>query len=1126
MDVLRLPLVLSAVGVLVVAGCTPEMPAERQPPVDRVEAVFDADEGVLPMPNDAAKDADGTLPGIPGAESGTAEGELSAYMEQLTGWPRSMNPEIPFSGRLDADSIGPETVRYYRLEGGTAERLSVAEYIYEDGEGGTSIELIPAQPVEAGGDYAVVVTDGLLGENGESIGSPIPLYLAASPEPLADDDGNPTIGILEDEDPETVQTLERMRQLLAPVYDAVEEGVDDDVPLDRDNTVVAFRWTAMPESALAFDPAAADVPLPNTAALDPDGTFPDAGVCDVDEETAQRLLNDYLTGLSGWPAETPITVSLTSPVDAAALQDDDVQLWGSAGDDWERIEDITVEVRDTELDNCTGEEIDRDFIEVVPDEPMSTHRDYFAFVTRAGDDGEDAIVPELPMALAMQPHPLVDDDGSSLLGSLSDDEAAELEELRQLTRSAVEVIEDREEIGFQDLAGVWSWYTWNDTFAVFDPETGRIPFPNSLLMADDEETVEIPIADEADEQTQRLFETINRRAGFSNIARGWVPIDGELDETSLDFESFQMFNQGGFSFLEDDDIDLYYDEETSRIVFEPRDPLELEGEFVGGMTDDLLAADGSPVKPTPFFALLRSEYPVYEDGQSLVDILDDESAAELEEARSEFDTQLALLGQVFFDDWEDEDGTDRYDIISVWTFQTDNPVEMLREYRAMVREELEQRDEVRARRACEVEGGCTPPDDEDLIEPGDTWEHPDGSGVMVDTENISAFYRAGEFDSIDVDIEQGTVDDGTERIGLSVFLPEEQQTEGTCDAPFEVAISGHSLFADRWQTGLSVANDLAAYPGCMATVVVDFPGHGGRTPGIGEPHPESTPGESGAQFLTGDFVDIKQRFIQTFADLFALVRIIEGDGSESGLEELFDDLGPGPHLDPEGRSGYVGLSLFGAPFAAMEPRVDRLALAGSGGRFAWLLEGDEDGVSELGEDIFEMLEQEAGIVPGDEEFFELMVFIQWLADPIDPFLYGEIAAEGGEEVLEYNHVLEEFFPASGDECDDDDDCADGWECESVDGDDVCVEYTTPVAPLLQMIEGDRVVVNRCTEALAGQLGADVSDTTFEDVPHTFMATVDESADEFGAAKCARRQVATWLSERDLPAELTVDACVE
>lgn len=841
---------------------------------------------------------------------------------------------------------------------------------------------------------------------------------------------------------------------------------------------------------VVFDPDEGVIPLPNHMALDDDGRIPEAATCEPGEFTAQGHFDDYLLSLNGWPAATDISLTFSAAPDMDTV-DDHIQLWRRSGDEWERIEEVEFEYSDQDTDPC-GEPFDAHVVTVQTAPGVIEHdQEYFAFATtdiEPADEGVDSLMPAEPMYLALLDVELVDDDGNSTSEMLSDEDAQALQQLRNAIAPAVEVIEEDTEFASDDLAAVWNWETTDDTFVVFEPELGDVPFPNEALM-DEDGTVGLPEPGEAD-PTHELIASLNERMGFSASAPGWISIDGDVDEDTVGHNAVVLAEEQGADTepMGEDDFDVTYSEDWERVMFEPTSPWATEQQHVGVVTRDIIGANGRPVQPTAPFVFLSSPDPLVDDGESTVAALDDETAMELEEARQDFALLFQLAPAIL--------GTDREDIATAWVFTPEEPKDALEDYRDAVLDEWDGREDVAAMRACEVDEQLDCADDPHLLEPGDTMEHPNDPEVTVAMENVSAVYTGGELLSVPVDIETGEAGEEGQRVGVSVYLPEEDQGENACDGPYDVAIAQHGLGQDRHHSGVAMANELAAYPGCVATVAMDFPLHGGRVMGAETPnvHPPATPESSGQGFLTADFLASKAHFVQTIMDLIVLSETIQADievengDSVGGLDLLFADLEDvdGPLFTDA--IAYVGMSLggvVGVPFAALDSAVESVALNGTGGRFSWLLEGDDEGVSELGAPILEALaddEEGPGIEPGDREFFEAMLFVQWLADRIDPFVFGQQAADDRDV-------------------------------------------------LLQMVEDDRVIVNRATESLAAQLDVDLEDTTFEDVNHGFLYDVDDQSEDFEAGQCARFQAAAWIEssligEAELPDELSAEACLE
>lgn len=1094
------------IGAVILAGsiigCDPNIPERDTKGLPPLEVIFDPETGTIPLPNDVALE-DGFLPRLEGAGEESAQGEFLEYLTNLRGWLNSTPIEIPFSGALDEGSLDG-AVHLYRVVGDELVEAEIDEVLYSENEDGTAVvRVLPRERLLHGQQYAVAVTKDVQGARGEAVVEPLPIFFAASREPLVDEAGRPLIGVLAG-DPEQAQTLEGLRLMLAPVFEALEEE-----GIDRDAVAVAFRWTVTPDAAAAFDPELGRVPLPNTLALDEDGTFPAAGTCFAGESSANGYFDDYLASLSGWPDVTPITLPLTGPIDVSSLTEDAVQLWRlEENNQWQRVEDIVLGYHTEAVDSCTGEVSEAYSIELQPAGGMDIRERYFAFATRdlKGADGRE-LIPETPIYMGMQPYPVVDEGGASLVASLSDEQAQGIAGVQAVLRPVLEVISEEVGLDYRELATVWSWYTWDDTIVVFDPDAGEIPFPNAFLIGEDGR-VAIPIPENADPMTEGILETLNRRTGFSTTAPGWIPLDGQVDPGTVGYESVAMAPEAGFNtkLLGADDYTVRYEREWGHIVVEPSRPLNPEQLHAGIITQDMIGANGRPVQPSPAFVFLRSPYPLWKEGEgSLVYALDDGTAQALEAARQQYE-QLFLLALIL-------DGVrfQRERIVNAWAFTTEDPVEAMQEYRAYARELVEERSGSWVWRACDVDESC---DDSDpgLVIFDETFTEPGSAGVEVDVSNLWAAQFAAEFENVELSQATQVLEAG-EPVGFSVYLPKEVQDGGNCGAPFDVVIAQHGLGADRWQVGLGLANELAAYPNCLATVAMDFPFHGGRSVGASSLHPEGRPANSGQGFLTADLLAANANFSQAIVDLFVLTRVIQGNGGD-GLTALFEELNPGEPLFSD-RIGYIGVSLggiLGVPFVALEPAIDTAVINGAGGRLTWMLEGDEEGPSTIGGPILDFLSG-MGMEPGDFAFIRTMALVQWVADWIDPFAYAPTAISGERRNLE---ILDdgEPGPVIGSQCEESAECSEFWRCESVvvDGESEkrCVEYLPPVQFLVQMIEGDRTIVNRSTKALAKALEVELDDTTYEGVPHHFMTIRDSADPSFEAGVCAREQAAQWL----------------
>jgi len=1090
---------IAAVVAIGAAACMPDIEWDESEAAPRVQPVFDSEAETIPLPNDAALDPKGTLPDLEGVDQENAEGEFLQWLSSLHGWLPETPIEIPFDGRLDPGSLDAEDVALYRRTDETFESVEVAEVNYrektvevsaEDGEireiDGSVVSIVPAEDLAPREEFAAVVTKDVDGADGRAISEPQPIFFSASEEPLVDENGNPTIESLERLSPDELQQLEGLRQSLQPVFaHAADQGIE------RDDVAMAFRWSTVRDPMTILDPASETVPLPNTAALEDDGTFPaesalgEENVPAGGEEPgdAQEYFNAYLDRLRGWPPTTPVTLPISGEVDPETLTTDSVQLWAMS--DGEQDGPRQMELESVDYDAESGS------VELVPAENLSTRTEFVAFATEDVRDTEGlSLTLPAPLQMATQPHPILE-DGSSTVGRISDEEAEAIEGLRQSLRPAATFVDEETDTGVDELGAIWSWYTWQDTFAVFDPTTGTIPFPHDAVRGDDG-TVDLPTDGLSDLQAG-LIEELNRRYGFSTVAAGWVPFDGPIDPSTLNDQSLQFMwiNKSGApeKIYDPARYRVDYREQWDQVTVETiapwhrdpnYDPQADSASTAGIVTTDLQSADGHPVRPTPAFVFLRSPEPVFENGESTVDQLDDQTARTLESSRQQFNLLLTVApGQL-----DDLSVENRDQVALAWAWHPENTPQTVQEVRAQALANLDERGETAA----------LPADDDNLVEdPGSDYA-PTDEQTPVDMANVAAIQWAAEFETVDFldDASRvlGYMDAAPETVGISVFVPKKT---GDCQrgngAGFDVVIAQHGLGGSRIQPGMALANELAAR--CLAMVTMDFPLHGGRTPGTNTLHPQPTPEGSGMNFFSTDVVASKNHTLQSIVDLVVLRAMADSD---EGLEATIDD-DPSTNWFRDGGDrevGYVGLSLggfAGVPFTTVEPGIRTAVFSGTGGKLARvLIEGA------LGESLVGALE-DAGLADGTFERYRALAFLQWLADPVDPFSFSPFLT--GSPLYEPTEPLREltFEPGSGFST-----------ASPVPANDV----------LLQMMQGadssdDPVVPNATTELLAEAAGVPLEETTFTG-PHSLLFVTDDESGASAAAECARGQAAAWLAE--------------
>lgn len=1073
-----------------------DIPVDSKPPV-RVAAVFDPGASVIPLPSSAALDGDGTLPDLGGAG---AQGEFHRWLSQSYGWSPATPISFPFSGRLDPESLTAETFKLFRREadGSFAELEATAVYLENAALESpvcnptvcaSVVQLLPAQPLEASAQYAAVMTKGVRGADGESVSASTAMFFAASPEPLTVG-GKSVVSSLDDP---TARQLDGLRMMLAPLLASLEaEG------LSRDELAAATVWGTSANSFSVLDPATATLPIPNTLALDADQTFPraalgfcgsgaepeacgtdddcGAGICQrgtcVTTNCAQGAFDAYLDGLHGWPPTTPITLPVTAALNASTVSGATVRLFKKSG---AMLEEVPAEIRYEE-----GSTV----VQVVA--AMQANTSYVAIATRgietADVDAAGRGLPLLPapaIAMAVQPFPVVDENGRSLVAEIPDGDAMAIAAAQSVMLPMAQAVEDLTGVAYGELAALWTWTTWTDTFVAFDPATARFPFPTAFATAGCPADRPIcglydPSNPPSDPLQNAIFDEVSKRDGFSTTGMNWIPVDGPpLDAETIRPENvlFAEAESTLPTLLDAADYALGY--EFDHILLSFNRPLK-PGVLVAGVaTTGLKGSNGHSAQPSPAFVFLRSPHPLVDGtGKSLVNVLDDATAAQLESARQAY-SQLWLAAQIF--------GYSREEVVSAWAYTTGTPTLPVQSLRAMAMARVDERSTLLAHRACEPD--CTV--DSGLLDglgADATYPHPDDASWTVDLSAVGAIQFNGELDTVNVL-------DGTRRIlpyaqfsepriGVSVAVPK----SSVCAAPYDVAVIQHGLGGYRKQMLLAMANDFAER--CIATVAIDLPMHGGRMAGAATLHPETLPVGSGDGFVSGDLLGTTHSLMQTVVDLSVVTQYIRAGA--------LDSLVGVPVSDADSKIGYVGISMggfAGSLFSTVDPAVQATVLNVAGGNFAVVLTESQ---------AFSSLLTDAGLLPGSLGYLQTLHFLQWLGEKVDPYTFAPHLVQSPLSDLTYDASTGEYSP--------------GATMAARDA-------------MVQMVKDDPTIPNTSTEILARTIGTSLDQTTFENTTHGFLSSGTSAQSE-----CARDQAAEWIrtsfaGAATVPAELVAATCV-
>jgi dienelactone hydrolase len=442
-----------------------------------------------------------------------------------------------------------------------------------------------------------------------------------------------------------------------------------------------------------FDPTATPpvLPLPNNLAINPATgllAIPDA----PNATPAQLEFNAYLRTLDGFPQATPVTATFSDAIDPASATPSNDHVDGAVAlFDGMQVLGPTTYTLCPSVDAKTGQlptaclaadgktplaPADNKTLLIVPNKPWQLGHTYTVIVFGGADpDGIKAAdhttqVVASPTTFFMRAsRPLLTtcaDNAPDITtadclcpqtgGQFSSDchpatgltqaQAQQLEPIRQTTSTALAAM--LPVAGAQksraNVVQVWSFSIAHGPFAVFDPISGRIPFPNDVLVDPTSNHVNLPV--DASSPTAAITMGLDQLDGFSTTADATVPID-EADDVfpqppmnavagmsarllspfgAPDYAVHPQMINGGNDF-------------DGLLAFSPNRPLLPDrAQYIGVLTRDITDAKGRHLVPSPVMAMLMFDSPLVDmNGHStLVGTLDDPSAAQLERIRGAY----------------------------------------------------------------------------------------------------------------------------------------------------------------------------------------------------------------------------------------------------------------------------------------------------------------------------------------------------------------------------------------------------------------------------------------------------------------------------------------------------------
>lgn len=413
---------------------------------------------------------------------------------------------------------------------------------------------------------------------------------------------------------------------------ALAAGCGFDIPQDEAPT---------PKVRSVFDPATGTIPLPNTAALEADGTLPNLG---DGSDTAQANFYNLLDESEGWLTSTPIEIPYNGALDEGTVNAENVILVEISDEDGSltQLPLLNEEVEELEegmmgpvvYEELDGEGPARSRIIVNPAEPLQPDTAYGVIATNAilGDNGEPTL-PSTAVFFALNEGPLIDENGEITVPQLrpaATDSPAETEAQLELVRGIEGIRQTlapivdglgQFELSREDIVVAASWRTTRSSFTSFNADTGEIPLPSTVALDEEDGTfptaglpalVAYNAAEAAGENpplTAQVYfdQYLDRLHGWPNTAESvpiQVPLINPIDEATLGPDTIQLWRIGEdrMSAERITDVTLAYDDGEDGngpylITVTPAEDLELDTDYFAFATRDIRGANGDEILP-------------------------------------------------------------------------------------------------------------------------------------------------------------------------------------------------------------------------------------------------------------------------------------------------------------------------------------------------------------------------------------------------------------------------------------------------------------------------------------------------------------------------------------------------
>jgi len=741
-----------------------------------------------------------------------------------------------------------------------------------------------------------------------------------------------------------------------------------------------------------FDPDKKVIPMPTDILRDAELGRLDIPLDDDDLTDAEREFFTFLNERDGWSTTMAATIEFTAPVAPGTIDPDTLQVWH-----WRETPELVSGARITLDDTETKITID------APREGWERGGKYVVMLRggNAGVEGKRGEPVDCDAAfyflrqtekLDVAEHERAFPGGTRLERQ---DNARKLEEIRTDLEPFFNFFGERG-VPRQEVASLWSFTVTERVELAMDKSSQRMPIPINLLVDTETGMIDLPVAEWDSEVEAEAKHRLGEYDGFGTSANLLFGFTGPIDVDTIDTESVQLYEVADPPVLVGTTTKVLDDLKHVEIGLTDG-PLKEGTEYAVVVRDSIRDAEGEPITLMPVGHFVKSRAPLFVDGKSQVDAVDDADAKKVDTVREQVGEFLDVL--------------DAGDVLASWTFTTmsiEQPLEKWMAQPEMLAVDPNPNNVTRQSPGEAVAGfalGVSA-----LFNVGDVYNGTISSPVFLDP--ITRGWRSDGGHSVD-------------QIPFTLTLPR-NVSPGT---PVPVVIFGHGVMSER-RFVLAVADRLAANG--YAAIAIDFPFHGDRTycwaggplslpdPNTGElttiePCEAGTTCQpdgrcadaagqgnalakwpiinmyqaSGAAFIEVEKIaNTRDHFRQTLIDLSSLSRAIRLGDWESSI---------GVRLKTD-KLYYAGQSLggiIGASFVAFSPEIERAVLNVPGADVVDLFDG-----SSVFHMQIEAFFQREGVARESYNGYRFMNVARWLMDSTDPQSFADRLTDGHDVMIQ------------------------------------------------------------------------------------------------------------------------------